>query len=377
MDLSPWNYWTPDRQPRENTEEIVDLLEAVLESQPDHIGANHFYIHAVEMPYPERGVAAAERLRALAPDAGHLVHMPSHIFWRVGRYDDALEINRSALRSDERFFATCRAGPFYRAAYYSHNLQFLWAAAAAEGRAEIAIETARRLEAESAAAIESYPTLEEQLSIPNLTLARFGHWDALLGAPKPPESRIYLTGIWHYARGLALVRARRVAEARAELAALDAAAREDRAAKLVLAGGVASAAQLLAIGSAHRSGEIAAAAGDVRAAAAALEDAVAKQDALPYMEPPPWYFPTRQALGAVLLEAGRAKQAEAVYRADLEHYPHNGWSLYGLAASLRAQHRRAEADWAQQGFTEAWARADVPLHASPVSRGPRSDCPAP
>jgi hypothetical protein len=363
MDLSPWNYWMPDLEPRENTLEALAVLEAVLQARPDHIGANHFYIHMVEMPYPERGVAAAERLRTLAPDAGHLVHMPSHIFWRVGRYDDAFETNRSALRSDERFFATCRAAPFYRTAYYVHNLHFLWAAAATEGRSEVALTAAGQLEAESAAAIESYPFLEEQLAIPHLTLARFGRWDALLTSAPPPASRVYLTGIWHYARGLAFVRTGSAREASEELAALDALAGGKAAAELMLAGGVASAAQLLSIGSRHLAGEIAASAGDTAGAVAALEDAVARQDALPYMEPPPWYFPTRQALGAVLLDAGRAAQAEAVYRADLERYPNNGWSLYGLAASLRAQ-REAEAERAQQGFAAAWARADVALHAS-------------
>ena len=364
MDLSPWNYWTPDRKPRANTLEILAVLEAVLAARPDHVGANHFYIHAVEMPYPERGVAAAERLRTLAPDAGHLVHMPSHIFWRVGRYDDAFETNRSALRSDERFFATCRAGPFYRTAYYAHNLHFLWAAAAAEGRSEVALATARQLEAESAAAIESYPFLEEQLAIPILTLARFGRWDALLAAERPPASRVYLTGIWHYARGLALVRTGRATEVGAEIDALEALIETEAAQKLILSGGVASAAQLLEIGYAHLLGEHAASTGKIAAASKMLRGAVKKQDEVAYMEPPPWYFPTRQALGAVLLEAGRAADAEKVYRADLEHHPRNGWSLYGLAASLRAQGKRADADWAQKGFAAAWARADVELHAS-------------
>ncbi len=364
MDLSPWNYWTPDLKPREHTEELLDLLESVLESHPDHIGANHYYIHAVEMPYPERGVAAAERLFELAPDAGHLVHMPSHIFWRVGRYDDAVEVNRAALRSDEKFFATCRPGLWYQSAYYPHNLHFLWASATAEGRSEMALMTARQLEAAVATGIETYPFLEEMLTIPNLTLVRFGRWDSLLGTAKPPESRVYLSGIWHYARGLALVRTGRAAEARTELAALDAVATGKPASELMLSGGVASAAQLLGIGSKHLSGEIAAATGNAKRAVNELKEAVARQDALAYMEPPPWYFPTRQALGAVLLDAGRAAEAEAVYRADLERYPRNGWSLYGLAASLRAQRKRGEADWAQKGFETAWARADVPLRAS-------------
>jgi tetratricopeptide (TPR) repeat protein len=364
MDLSPWNYWTPERQPREFTLELLDVLEAVLESQPDHVGANHFYIHAVELPFPERGVPAAERLHRLAPDAGHLVHMPSHIFWRVGRYDDALEINRRAAKSDEQFFATCRPGPWYRSAYYAHNLHFLWAAAAAEGRSEIALTTARQLEAASRPGLEAYPFLEEMLTIPTLTLVRFGRWDAVLGVEQPDPSLVYLTGIWHYARGLAFLRTGHASEARAELTALSIAAESDPAQALLLSGGVASAAQLLAIGRAQLEGELAAAEGDLPAAIGSLEDAVERQDAVPYMEPPPWYFPTRQALGAVLIDARRNAAAEKVYRADLEHYPRNGWSLYGLASSLRAQGKRAEADWAQQGFTTAWTRADVALTAS-------------
>jgi tetratricopeptide (TPR) repeat protein len=365
MDLSPWNYWTtPDLQPREFTLELLDVLEDVLDSEPDHVGANHFYIHAVELPFPERGVPAAERLHRLAPDAGHLVHMPSHIFWRVGRYDDALEINRRAVASDEKFFATCRPGPWYRSAYYAHNLHFLWAAAAAEGRSEIALTTARQLEAAARPGLAEYPFLEEMLTVPTLTLVRFGRWDAVLGIEQPDPELVYLTGIWHYARGLAFVRTGKLSEGRAELTALSALVESALAQELMLSGGVASAAQLLAIGRAQLEGELAAVEGDVPAAIASLEDAVERQDAVPYMEPPPWYFPTRQALGAVLLEAKRGEAAERVYRTDLEKYPHNGWSLYGLASSLRAQGKRAEADWAQQGFTNAWARADVPLTAS-------------
>jgi hypothetical protein len=365
MDLSPWNYWTtPELQPREFTLELLDVLEEVLEAEPNHVGANHFYIHAVELPFPERGVPSAERLDQLAPDAGHLVHMPSHIFWRVGRYDDALEINRRAAKADENFFATCRPGPWYRSAYYPHNLHFLWAAAAAEGRSEIALTTARQLEAAARPGLADYPFLEEMLTIPILTLVRFGRWDAVLGVERPDASLVYLTGIRHYARGLAYLRTGRASEARAELAALSAAAESDPAQQLMLSGGVASAAQLLAIGRSQLEGELAAAEGDVPAAIASLEDAVARQDALPYMEPPPWYFPTRQALGAVLLDAERDAAAEKVYRTDLEQYPRNGWSLYGLASSLRAQGKRSEADWAQQGYANAWARADVELAAS-------------
>jgi len=364
MDLSPWSYWTADGEPREHTREIVALLEGVLARDPEHLGANHYYIHAVELPAPEKAVAAADRLARLAPDAGHLVHMPSHIYWRVGRYEDALEINRRAIASDERVFAWCRPGAFYRAAYYPHNIHFLWAAASAEGRGELALTAARKLAAETEPLHAEFSFMEEFIATPILTLVRFGRFDAVLGEPMPPTERPYLTGIWHYARGIAFVRLGDPNAAERELAALHEAAARPEAETLGLAGGTASARALLAIGEAHLTGEIDAARGDPDAAVSALEGAVAHQDALAYMEPPPWYFPVRQALGAVLLEADRAAQAEATYRRDLEQYPRNGWSLFGLARSLEAQGRNDEADLVQQGFERAFARADVRLERS-------------
>lgn len=364
MDLSPWNYWTPDATPREDTEEVLALLDWALERDPQHVGANHYLIHAVEEYYPERGVAAAERLAAMDSDAGHLVHMPSHIFWRVGRYEDALEINQRAVAADEAYFSWCRPGAFYRAAYYPHNIHFLWAAASAEGRAEIAITQANRLAAETRQGMAEFPFLEEFVAIPMFTRARFGRWDAALGEPAPDPSRRYLTGVWHYTRGLARVRKGELEAAAAEHAALSAVVGEQAVADLMVAGGTASARTLLEIGERHLAGELAAARGDADAGVAALEQAVALQDRLVYMEPPPWYFPTRQALGAVLLDAGRAAEAEAVYRRDLEQFPKNGWSLFGLARSLAAQDRRDEAAWAREGFARAWANADVELPAS-------------
>jgi len=364
MDLTPWDYWSADAVPRDDTLEILELLEFVLERDPDHIGANHYYIHATEEFFPEKAEAAADRLNALDLESGHLVHMPSHIYWRLGRYEDALDINQRAAAADEEFFSWCRSGTFYRAAYYPHNIHFLWAAASAEGRSEIALGAARKLEAVTAELVAELDFLEEFQSIPILTLVRFGRWDRVLGTPQPDASLRYLTGIWHYARGIALTRSGRSDAARAELAALQAVVAEEAARSLVLAGGVASASQLLSIGAAHLDGEILASLGETDAALAALELAVSEQDLVAYMEPPPWYFPTRQALGAVLLDAGRADKAEAVYRRDLEQYPKNGWSLYGLAESLEAQNKTRDAAWAKQGYQNAWARADVKLESS-------------
>ena len=275
-----------------------------------------------------------------------------------------MEINQRAAASDEACFATCRAGAFYRAAYYPHNIHFLWAAASVDGRSQIALTAARKLAAKTRPGMAQMDFLQEFVSIPILTLARFGRWDAVLGEPAPAEEHVYLVGIHQYARGLAHARGGDLDLARGALEQLRITASRPEAEALVLAGGTASARSLLEIGEAHLEGEIHAAAGETQQALTALEMAVSRQDALVYMEPPPWYFPTRQALGAVLLDTGRSADAEAVYRAELAAYPQNGWSLFGLSESLRAQGETADAAWASQGFTQAWAHADVELSAS-------------
>lgn len=364
MDLYPWNYWDSEGQPREHTGQIVSLIEGVLARNPQHLGANHYYIHATEEFFPEKAEPAADRLASLAPDAGHLVHMPSHIYWRVGRYGDAVQVNREAAAADERFFAWCRPGAFYRAAYYPHNIHFLWAATAASGQGEASLMAGRKLAAKTREALASFDFMQEFQAIPVLTLVRFGRFDAVLGEPMPPADQRYVTGIFHYARGLARLRSGSSEEAAAELAALRAVLAEPAMAELILAGGTSSAQQLLEIGEAHLDAEILAASGDASGAAKRFEDAIAKQDGLAYMEPPPWYAPPRQYYGAKLLDAGDAEKAEAVYRKDLEKYPKNGWSLFGLAQSLRAQGRTAEAEAIEQGFSHAFANADVTLERS-------------
>jgi tetratricopeptide (TPR) repeat protein len=359
MVLYPWDYWKEDGTPREYTEELVATLEGVLEQDPNHIGAIHFYIHAMEEFHPEKAEKPADRLVDLAPDAGHLVHMPSHIYWRVGRYDDAVEVNRQAIKADERFFEWCGRSGIYSALYYPHNVHFLWAGAMMEGRSDLALVEGRRLASLiEPALIDELPLVEEFVASPLFTLVRFGRADALLGELKPPEERGFLTGIWHYARGLAHVELGAVDEAAGEREALAALAeRPDLHEQPFFVG---TAGDRLRIALRHLEGRIAAARGDVDGAVSALEEGVRLQAALPYTEPPPWYFPMRQILGAVLLEAGRAAEAEAVYRADLEAYPLNGWSLYGLERSLREQGREGQAVLVEQAFRKAWARADVP-----------------
>jgi tetratricopeptide (TPR) repeat protein len=364
MDLTPWNYYTPEGKPLEHTVEVIRVLESVLERDPQHIGANHYLIHAFEEYEPARAEAAADRLASLAPDAGHLVHMPTHIYWRVGRYDDAVALNEQAAAADVAYFSWCRSSKTY-ATYYNHNLHFLWAAASTQGRGDLALTTARRLAANiPLEEVPALPFLEDWWPTPLFTLARFGRWDAVLAEPQPPDSLRYATAVWHYARGLALTRLGRLDEAQAEYAELETAANDPELAKLAFdpAGGTAQ--ERLRVGQHHLRGELAAARGDLEAAASALEEAVWVQDSMNYIEPPAWYFPVRQALGAVLLQDGRAAQAEVVYRKDLEQHPKNGWSLFGLAQSLRAQDKVQDAEWAETGFANAWAKSDVKLAAS-------------
>lgn len=363
MDLSPWNYWQDDGAPREGTLEALAAVEGVLARDAYHPGAIHFLIHLVERFEPERAESAADRLAGLAPDAGHLVHMPAHIYWRVGRYRDAWRINEAAAASDVAFLTWCRSLPFYAAAYLTHNLHFLWAAAAAEGRGDVALTAARRLAtATPAHEIAAFPPIEDFLTVPVLTLVRFGRFDAALAEPAPDPALRYASAFHHYARGLAFVRKGRLAEADAELDAVAAAAADPVLQQLVFFEGPVS--RRVEVAQHHLAGELAAAERRLPAAVAELEAAVAIQDTLGYVEPPPFYFPVRQALGAVLLDAGRAPDAEAAYRKDLAQHPKNGWSLFGLAQALRAQGKGAEARWAEQGFTTAWARADVELRAS-------------
>lgn len=365
MDLRPWNYWTRDGVPYTETPEIVSLLESVLSRNPNHPGACHFYIHAVEATKsPERAEAAADRLFKLMPGAGHMVHMPSHIYFRVGRYADASMANSRASAVDEEYIAQCQAQGIYPLAYYPHNLHFLYAAAGFEGNSELSILAAEKV----AAAIphhvlKDFPMLQGFLAIPELALARFGRWERILKLPAPHDT-LFLKGIRHYVRGTAFAGTGRLEEAAAELTAL----RGILADKALDAAPVSfsnnTARAILGIAPEMLEGEVLALQGKFAEAVAHLETATRLEDALVYIEPPDWNLPTRQALGAVLLQAGRAAEAEAVYWQDLRKYPHNGWSLFGLGQSLRKQGKNEEAVMVEQRFQKAWAQADVKLAAS-------------
>jgi tetratricopeptide (TPR) repeat protein len=364
MDLRPWDLWSLDGQPQPGTEEIVRTLEAVLARAPDHPGANHYYIHAVEASnHPERGVPAADRLRGLVPGAGHLVHMPAHIYMRVGRYDDAVAANVRAVAADRAYIASAKPEGLYPMMYFPHNLDFLWSAASMEGRSADTLQAARELSTHATPdMVRQMSDIEGAVVAPLFALARFGKWTEILNEPAPPDDLPFASGIGHYARGLAFTRTGRLGEARKELAALEKITAATPPARTL--GQVNTAKNVLTLATHVLAGEIAAAHGRYDDAVRHLRTAVHLQDTLRYMEPPPWYYPVRQSLGAVLLTAGRPAQAAAVYREDLRRNPENGWSLYGLAQSLRAEHKNAEAAAVDARFRTAWARADVQLNAS-------------
>jgi len=359
MDLSPWDYWTKDGEEKATTAEIVGLLEGVLERDPNHPGANHYYIHAVEASRePGRALPSAKRLETLATSAGHLVHMSAHTYMRVGHYAAASIANERGAKADEEYMAWCRSGGPYVAAYYPHNLHFLWASETMEGRSAAAIATARKLQPRlTPEAIAEFPPAEEYVPVMYYALLRFGKFDEMLAEPAPLEKQRYATGMWHYARGMAFAGKGQLDDARAEHAKLDAAAAEPETKALVFPS--ATAATLLELASHVLTAEVAEREGKHAEALAALETAKGLEYGLNYTEPPPWYLPVRQIEGSTLLSMNEPAKAEVAFREDLVIYPENGWALFGLAESLRAQGKPADDE--QKRFEAAWTAADIKL----------------
>ena len=366
MDTMPWAYWETDGTPKPATVTLLETLERVLAVAPDHPLANHLYIHAVEKVHPERGVAAADRLGDLVPGAGHLVHMPGHIYIRVGRYADAVAANEKAVLADNAYLAQCHAQGLYPVAYVPHNHHFLAAAASFIGDAEKALAASLHIRHHQDTKLmrePGYATLQHFWSMPYFAWVRFGRWDALLAEPAPAADLVYPNGIWSYAHGLAQVRTGDLDGAAVSLERLTEIADDPEMAATRL-WEINTMAQILAIAREVLSGELALARGESESAIRHLEAAVRMEDALTYVEPSDWYVPARHNLGAALLSLGRATDAEAVYRKDLEVYPANGWSPMGLAQSLRAQGKTAEADQVGRQFTEVWAGGNRELSAS-------------
>jgi tetratricopeptide (TPR) repeat protein len=363
MDLGPWDYWTEDGEPRPGMEQALNDLLYVQEQDREHPGACHFYIHAVEKLYPERAVDCAERLVGLMPGAGHIVHMPGHIYIRVGRYLDAVELNRHAIHADESYIQDQRPGVgMYTAGYYPHNYDFLAFAAMMIGQRETSLDAADAVTTLLPAELFGAPGMDflQHWSVrPLLLRTRFALWDDILAAPEPDAEQPHARAISHYARGRALAATGRTAAARDELTALRDLQRSGELEGLKMEFNRSP--DLAAIAERVLTGRILAAEGRFDEAIDALEEATRLEDGLLYGEPPEWSVPTRQELGEVLLEAGRFQEAESAFREDLDRFPGNGWSLGGLVTALRGQGRDDEAAQAEARLLEAWSSADVPL----------------
>ena len=365
MDTQPWDYWAPDAvTPKGHGGDIVATLESVIKREPNHPGALHLYIHAVEASTtPERAEAAADRLLVLMPEAGHIVHMPSHIYYRVGRYQDAARVNELAAKVDEDYIAACNAQGYYPAGYYGHNIHFLWTSSEMEGRAQVSLDAARRLvkAVDAGNLAKQMPQGELFVFTPIVTMVRFGQWDTVLAEPMPAPELKLDTAVWLYARGFAHANKGQFDDAladRAKLAALTGADYSNYEAN----GVPAKPMTLLAL--ALLDGEIARRRGTLDGAVVRFRQAAEIEAALPYTEPPWWHQPTAHLLGAALLEDGRPKEAEAVFRTSLKSYRRDGWALMGLAKALEAQGKAEEAAQVRTQFDDAWKLSDVKLTSS-------------
>ena len=365
MTANPWKLWSNDGNAAPGTEEIVATLEGVLARNPTHPGANHYYIHAVEASrHPEKALAAADRLAALMPGAGHIVHMPSHIYQRIGRYADASTANLDGAKADAAYVDKAKppGWMYYSGMYFTHNYQFLGYSEAMRGRSAAALQAMREMTSQlTDESLHMGTGLDWYAAEPLFVMERFGRWQDILAVPAPDPKLLGLSAAYRYARSAAFAATGRVDAATAEKSELDAIA---KATPGDAPAGLNKASDLIAVASAIATARIATAQGRRSEAIAALRDAVAKEDRLDYDEPADWFVPVRHLLGAELLRECRAKEAEQVYRDDLLRHSENGWALYGLAQSLKAQRKVKEAAAVEQRFRQAWKDADVVLAAS-------------
>jgi len=363
MNVNAWKLWSASGEPAPGTTEILATLSAVLKVDPNHPGANHYYIHAVEAsPHPEQGLVSAGRVAGLAPAAGHLVHMPAHILQRVGRYEDAAEANRRAAVADEAYYHRTQAPDYYPVMYTAHNYQFLAYSTAMQGRrAETIAAVDRSRAAVTDSMLLAMPGADWYVAESYAARVRFGMWEEILSLPRPDPRLPGLTGGYLYARGVAQAATGHVRDAHATLNEL-----REFMAKVPAdsPAGQNTVRDVLAIATSVLDARIASAEQREEDAIALLRKAVTAEDRLAYDEPKNWFFPARHLLGAALLRAGAAGEAERAYREDLRENPANGWSLFGLGAALKAQHQSAQADTTMRDFRAAWQRADVTIASS-------------
>jgi len=359
MNLKPWQLWSKEGVPADVTLEVVEVLESVLRRDPNHPGANHYYIHAVEAsPTPERGLASAARLGWLAPNAGHLVHMPSHIYIRTGDYVEAAKSNADAIIADRKFIEKNGAQNLYAMMYYNHNIHFLSCASAMNGNYAEAIKQAQILESNVRPHLKMMPMLEMFSPYPIVTLVRFRKWDEIMKYPAPSAEMRITGGFLNFARGMALANSKKTDDAKKELAALREKIKQipaDTGFGNSTAHGVLRVAEELLMG------EIALANGENKAAIESFRKAAASEDIVNYNEPPDWDIPAREWLGRALLTDGQFAEAEKVYRAEITKHPRNGRALFGLAESLRKQGKTDSAAMVQREFEKSWEKADTKL----------------
>ncbi|MCA9067904.1 MAG: tetratricopeptide repeat protein, partial [Planctomycetaceae bacterium] len=362
MNLQPWDLWTGEGVPKGRTLEILAVLEQTLRKAPQHPGANHFYIHAIEAsPWPEKGLPAAERLKNLVPGSGHLVHMPSHIFIRTGRYAVAADANERAIKADEAYFAKAPPPEFY-SIYFLHNIHFLAYSAMMEGRYETALKAARKIEQKVPAKfLKDYVEIADGFMPTTLhVMIRFGKWQEILSEPEPEDWRLFSRAERHFARSVAFSALGKTEQARQEIQHMDQVTQSLTDEWMM---GNNSAKEVLGIARKMAEGELLFRDGKPDKAFQLLRQAVALEENLSYDEPPGWMQPVRHALGALLMADGRYQEAETVYRADLRRHPKNAWSLLGLQQSLEKQQKLDEAIALSTQVKKAWAKADV----SPVA----------
>jgi tetratricopeptide (TPR) repeat protein len=359
MNLRPWQLWTLDGQPAPGTLEIVAVLESVLKRNPNHIGANHYYIHAVEAsPEPDKALPSARRIARLAPNAGHLVHMPSHIYIRTGDYTQAAKNNSEAIVADKNYMKKNGSENLYSTMYYNHNVHFLASSSAMIGRYADAIKAARELETNVTPMLKQMPMLQMFALYPTAVQVRFHKWEDILKLSAPPEDVKVKAAFWHFARGLAFAKTEKIDEAEKELSAMR------DSVKTIPANipyGYNSSADIMKVAENLLSGEIALTHGDKAKAIELLRAAAEAEDKINYDEPPDWDIPVREWLGNALLTAGNYSGAEAVYRDELEKHRHNGRALFGLMEALNKQKKTTEANKIKLEFTRQWAGADTKL----------------
>ncbi len=366
MNLRPWQLWSLDGKPAPGTMEIIAVLEGVMRRNPNHTGANHYYIHAVEAsPTPELGIAAANRLRTLAPNAGHLVHMPSHIYLRTGDYDESIKSNKAAIIADRNYIERSGANGAYPLMYYNHNIHMLAASYAGNGNYAEAIKTANELAANAGPNVKEVPAVEMFMPYPIVVNVRFHKWNEALAFPRPAAEMLTTLAHWHFARGMAYAETGRAADAEKELAAMREVGGKVPKEAMLFTNSVSA---VLKVADELLSGQIAESRGDRKRSIEFLRAALAAEKVINYAEPPDWDLPVREWLGRAYLRDGQFAEAEKVFREEIARSPRCGRALFGLAEALRKQGKMDSARLVEREFGRAWAGADTKLEIEKLYR---------